>query len=218
MNKSSQKIVMLGAGGHASVLFDILCNNNETVHLIVTSRVQKTRSLFNGISIIDDNSFIKKYSPEEVILVNGIGMLPHSALRENIYTDYTKQGYQFKNIISEQSIVSPFALLDAGVQILPGTIIQAGAHIGENCIINTRAVIEHNCTIGPHNHIAPGAVLCGAVVTGKRTFIGAGSTVIQNIKIGDDVIIGAGTIITNDVTAKYIVHPQHQNHFRHRPL
>lgn len=207
---------MLGAGGHASVLLDVLRNNNENVYLVVANEVPKVRPTFNKLGIIGDNEFTKKYTPDKVILVNGIGMLPHDTLRETIYLHYTKQGYQFKNIISAQSIISPSATLSSGVQILPGTIIQAGVHIGENCIINTRAVIEHDCHIGPHSHIAPGAVLCGEVVTGKSIFIGAGATIIQQIKIGNDVIIGAGSIITNDIAANYIVSPQNQNHFKHR--
>lgn len=37
------------------------------------------------------------------------------------------------------------------------------------------------------------------MIVGERSFIGANATVIQGIKIGKDVVIGAGSVVINDV-------------------
>lgn len=39
----------------------------------------------------------------------------------------------------------------------------------------------------------------GKVIIGNNVFIGAGSIVLPNVTIGDDVIIGAGSIVSKDI-------------------
>lgn len=39
----------------------------------------------------------------------------------------------------------------------------------------------------------------GRVVIGNRVFVGANSTILMNTKIGDDVIIAAGSVVTKDI-------------------
>jgi acetyltransferase-like isoleucine patch superfamily enzyme len=42
-------------------------------------------------------------------------------------------------------------------------------------------------------------VLTGNVSVGYRTFIGANTVVKQGIRIGNDVVIGAGSVVISDV-------------------
>lgn len=214
MNKIARKIVLLGAGGHAAVLFDILQQNGETVHCITAREVPIARSPFRHTEVINDDEFLTRFHPDDVLIVNGIGMLPYSSRREHLYRHYSALGYSFKNIISKQAIVSPFATLGTGAQILPGAVVQAGADIGENSIINSRAVIEHDSVIGRHNHIAPGAILCGAVTTGHGAFIGAGAIVIPNMTVGESAVIGAGVVIKKDIASHSVVCSE-RPHFSH---
>jgi acetyltransferase-like isoleucine patch superfamily enzyme len=48
-------------------------------------------------------------------------------------------------------------------------------------------------------HISPGATLCGGVKICNNTHIGANSTIIQYRSIGENAIIGAGSIVTKDI-------------------
>jgi len=42
-------------------------------------------------------------------------------------------------------------------------------------------------------------VLCGNVKVGTRSFIGANSVIKQGVTIGDDVIVGAGSVVISDI-------------------
>ena len=44
----------------------------------------------------------------------------------------------------------------------------------------------------------------GHITMGKNCFVGLSATINQKIKIGDECIIGAGTIITKDVNDKEV--------------
>lgn len=48
-------------------------------------------------------------------------------------------------------------------------------------------------------HIAPGVVLAGTVEVDNFSFIGANSVVKQGVKIGEKVIVGAGSVILRDI-------------------
>ena len=196
MNK---EILVLGAGGHASVLVDILKQNELIISALYCPEGKVVRSIISGISIYQDEDNILTRTTDEVILVNGLGSLPASSLRAKLYEKFTKKGYFFQQVISKKAIVSAYASLGKGVQVMPGAIIQPGAVIGDNSIINTGAIIEHDCIIGAHNHIAPGVTLSGHVKTGDYVHIGTGANVIQSIIIGTQAILGAGANVTKDI-------------------
>jgi acetyltransferase-like isoleucine patch superfamily enzyme len=48
-------------------------------------------------------------------------------------------------------------------------------------------------------HIAPGAVVTGEIEVGDFAFIGANATVLPGCKIGANVIVGAGSVVTRDI-------------------
>ena len=68
--------------------------------------------------------------------------------------------------------------------------------IAANCIINTATVIEHHCFIGHSSHLAPGVVLAGNVKVGKKTFVGIGSSIVNNVTIPHQSFIKAHSMIS----------------------
>ena len=40
---------------------------------------------------------------------------------------------------------------------------------------------------------------------GKRCFIGARAIIMPGVKIGDEVVVGSGAVVTKDVPSNYIV-------------
>ena len=68
------------------------------------------------------------------------------------------------------------------------TIISAKS-MGENCWINQQVTIGY--TNGQDSPII-----------GNNVRIGAGAIVIGNVYVGDDAVVGAGTVVTHDVPAK----------------
>lgn len=45
----------------------------------------------------------------------------------------------------------------------------------------------------------------GDVTIGSRSFVGAGTIILPGVRIGDDVIIGAGSVVTKDVPSNTVV-------------
>lgn len=82
--------------------------------------------------------------------------------------------------------------LGKGVQLAhPYSTILNAEIIGENVYIN------HLVTVGEKNGKRP--------IIGNNVQLHAGAIVIGDIKIGDDVIVGAGTVVTKDVPSSAVV-------------
>ena len=76
-------------------------------------------------------------------------------------------------------------------------VINQGVVIGENC------VLRNSTTIG-HKKLADGSFsACPRI--GNNVDIGANVCIIGDITIGDNVIIGAGTVVTKNIPADCVV-------------
>ena len=192
-------VILLGAGGHAKVLLDILLEQNvEILGIVEKDGTERLEDLY-GIPIIGSDSDVERYSPDEIELINGIGSIGSTALRKRIYEKFKVQGYRFRQVIHSNAVVSRRAALGEGVQVVAGAVVNIGACVGENSIVNTNASIDHDCVIGAHVHIAPGATLSGGVMVENCVHIGTGAVVVHGTHIGTDVIVAAGAVVLDDV-------------------
>ncbi|MCG9705279.1 acetyltransferase [Photobacterium damselae] len=206
-DKATLPIVMIGGGGHASVLAEILLNQGREILAVISPEDISQRPVFEGITLLEKDEDILKFDKDKILLVNGIGIMPKSGFKKKINEYFLSLGYQFETVIADSAFVSPFSKIEIGAQILPMAMIQTGATVGSHSIINTGALVEHDCKIGAYNHIAPKATLCGQVVTKENVYVGAGSTVIQGISIGCGAIVGAGASLTRSLEENAIAYP-----------
>ena len=108
------------------------------------------------------------------------------------YTKLKLLGYQN---ISSTAIIESKLNLDR--------VFPKGIHIGENTLIASRT------TILCHEHVKrdeldPGNPWVTHTYIGKNTFIGVGSTILPGVKIGDEVIIGACSVVTKDIPSNSV--------------
>ncbi|MGR5464702.1 acetyltransferase [Photobacterium damselae subsp. damselae] len=205
-DKATLPIVMIGGGGHASVLAEILLNQGRDIIAVISPEDISQRAVFEGITLLEKDEDILKFDKDKILLVNGIGMMPRSNLKRHINEYFLTLGYQFETVVADNALISSSAVIEPGVQILPSAVINTGAKIGSHTIINTGSLVEHDCEIGAYNHLAPRSLLCGQVKTGNNVFIGANATVINNISIGDNSVIGAGCTIRKKIDANVIAY------------
>ncbi|KFB98278.1 putative transferase [Trabulsiella guamensis ATCC 49490] len=196
---STKPIVVIGGGGHASVIVDILKQQKRDIAAIISPDDVSGRKVFDNIHVLKCDDDISCFHQNDVVLVNGIGALPGSAIRRKVNEFFKNKGYSFETLVADTAFVSPYAVLFEGVQIFPGAIVQPGVIIHSHSVINTRAVIEHDVELGEYNFVSPGAVVCGQCKTGENVFIGAGATVIQNINLGASSAVMANALVTENL-------------------
>lgn len=195
-----KKIVILGGGGHAKVLIDLI--KTYTLYEIagILDLQLEVGEFVSKIPVLgDDNLLGELYDRGIMDACIGVGSVKDNGKRKMLYEKVKKLNFNIPALIHSNSVISQESTIAGGVQVMAGAIVQTNTYINENTIINTGAILEHDCTIGKHVHICPGAVISGGCLIGDDVFIGAGATVIQGIKIGINSVVGAGAVVISDV-------------------
>ena len=192
-------IVIIGGGGHAKVLINIIKKNNDFAITGYTDNNDCGEQL--GIKYLGNDTILG-----ELITNNkcshaalGVGQINLNNKRYIITGSIKNLGYKFPAIISKDSIINEDVSIGEGTVVFDGVVINSGSKIGKFSILNTGVIIDHDCEIGDHTHIATGAVLSGGVKVRSNSMIGAGATVIQYKEIAESCMIGAGAVVTNDL-------------------
>lgn len=194
-----EKIIILGKGGHAASLVDIIERENkyEIAGYVVNDEQETSTGKYPVLG--NDECLEKLFQSGVKNAAVGIGYLGKSDLREKLWEKLKKIGYVLPVICDPSVIMAQDVSIGEGSFIGKGVIINTNVLIGRMCIINTGAIIEHDCSVGDFSHVSVGSVLCGSVQIGKSSFIGANATVIQGRAIGNKCIVGAGMTIRENV-------------------
>ncbi|MFA7254795.1 MAG: acetyltransferase [Candidatus Omnitrophota bacterium] len=188
-------VIVLGAGGHARVLLDVLRLCKVKVLGVTDAQPSHVDKRKLQTPVLGTDKAVLAYSPKKVLLVNGLGSVSVTPKRAEIFKYFKDLGYHFAKAIHPSAIVAKDVQLGEGVQVMAGSVIQTGCKIGNNTIINTRVSIDHDCNIGSHVHIAPGAVLSGGISIGEGCHLGPCSVVIQGISIAPRSFIRAQLLV-----------------------
>lgn len=195
------KVVGLGAGGHAKVVIEILVRSTkwEIVGLL-DNDIKLRNSIVLGYQVLGGDELLGKlYDDGLRFAFNGLGSTGDSSSRRRLFERVKNQGFSFVTAAHPTACVAESVSIGEGSIVMAGVVINPITKIGDNTIINTGVIVEHDCLIGNHVHIASGAVLAGGVRVNDGAHIGMGANILQGIEIGHNAIIGSGSNVINDV-------------------
>ena len=206
MTKKLDEIILLGGGGHAKVLIDLINTSMQfEISGILDTQLEIGTKVLNVPVLGDDDLLSGLYSKGIKNVCIAIGSVKDNARRRILFDKVKQMGLLVPYLLHPQAIISKNVRFSEGVQIMAGVNVQTDSLFKENTIINTGAIIEHDCSIGSHVHICPGAVISGGCTVGDGAFIGAGATVMQEINIGKCVTVAAGAVVVKDVPDRSMV-------------
>ena len=200
-----KRVLIIGAGGHAQVVADILLHMREAgADLTPIGFLDDNPHLFGewrlGLPILGPLAAIDAVAHDALVI--GIG---DNRTRKAIYERLAACGEQFVVACHPSAIIASDAMIGMGTVIAARAIVNAGSHIGVNAILNSGCIVEHHNRIGAHTHIAPGATLGGAVVVGEGALVGIGATVLPQRVVGAWSVVGGGALVTSAVDDHLVV-------------
>lgn len=193
-------MIIIGAKGFAKEVLEVICQVNENEQIAFYDDISNDAgtSLYDKYHIIRNlNEATEYFIKTDKRFTLGIGN-PH--IRNKLNEKFTLAG----GILS--STISPFAhigrfknIIEAGCNIMTGSIITNDVSVGKGVLINLNCTIGHDSVIGNFVEMSPGVHISGNCSIGSFTFIGTNATILPKIKIGQNVIIAAGSVVTKDV-------------------
>jgi len=188
-------IFVYGAGGQGKVVIDAI-RSNPVYHRI--ERLVDDDLRLHGRALLGHPVL----PPAEIGSERGFIAIGNNGSRQEVAARYRGR---LVVIAHHSAIVAPDVPVGEGTIFLAGSIVCPGSRIGENVIINTAASVDHDCVIEDGVHIAPGCRLCGNVQVGRGSLLGAGTIVVPGVRIGMDVFVHAGQVVTKNVPDGTIV-------------
>ena len=84
------------------------------------------------------------------------------------------------------------------------TVHPSGIHIGANTLVASHSIIlcHEHIKRDPNNPKLP--FICDTYI-GKNCFIGVGACILPGVHIGDEVVVGAATVVTKDVPSGSVI-------------
>lgn len=202
-----RKILVYGAGGHAKALMEMIKagGNFELAGIVDDSSALKGRQVF-GVPILGSGDLLESLLEQGIEnAANGVGGIIDQVIRAKIFERLIEAGFYLPSIIHPSAVVEKSAKIGLGTQIFANSYVGSQAILDDMCMVNTGAVISHDCVVGRYTHIAPGAMLAGAVIVKNNVLIGMGVTTAIGITIGKGARVGNGSTILKDVPAGKII-------------
>lgn len=189
-----KKVLLIGMGGHAKVVKDIIELNNEFEVIGYLDDKFHKKSVVNGI-IYDSLSSYKNYKENYFIITVG-----NNKIRKKISEKLELSLNKFPKFIHPSAVIGSNVEIGYGTVVMANVVVNADTHIGDHCILNTMASIGHDVLIKDFVHISPNSTLTGGVQIGMCTQIGAGSTLTPQVIIGDSTLVGAGSTVISNIS------------------
>jgi sugar O-acyltransferase (sialic acid O-acetyltransferase NeuD family) len=192
ISPSSKRMIILGAGGHGRVVGDIAELQGFNPVAFIDKRFPSlTHNLHWPIigDRIDDveGSFV------------GFVAIGANQLRLSQLDRLLSSGINCPALIHPTASVSRYATLEAGTVVMAHVVINAGAKLGRGVIANSGCTIDHDCMIGNGVHISPGANIAGGVSIADESWVGISACVKENIMIGRNVLVAAGSVVISSI-------------------
>ncbi|HBT86427.1 MAG TPA: transferase [Porphyromonadaceae bacterium] len=155
-----------------------------------------------------------------------VGILLYTVIAKHLPPSYSRpfgKAAKFLRYISTKLILDECGKnvdIEKGAHFSRRCTIGDNSGIGIDCKLNGKVIVGNNVLMGPevmmftinHNHSRTdipmkrqGTSEEMPIVIGNDVWIGARSIILQDVKVGDGAIIGAGAVVTKDVPSYSIV-------------
>lgn len=199
MNK--RDLVIIGAGGFGREVLWQLCEaitlaEKYNILGFVDDTPELQGTMVNGFPVLGTSRWLIDY-PKEICVVICVG---NSITRKALFNRLkNNKNISFPTIIADDVRYSDFIKFGQGCIICLSSVLTVNISLGDFVIVNLDCTIGHDAILNDFVTLYPSVNVSGNVNIGCCTEIGTGSNIIQRKTIGDNCIVGAGSVVVKDV-------------------
>jgi len=178
-----QEILLVGGGGHARAVIDVIEQEKRYKIAGIIDREEFIGSSVMGYKVIGCDSDLKDLYPRYQNAIVTVGQIRSNHLRVSLFNLLKEIGYNLPVIVSPLAYLSRHSSVNEGSVVMHHALINANVQVGRNCIINTKALLEHDVVVKDHCHISTASVLNGGVVIEQSSFFGSNATSKESVEL-----------------------------------
>ncbi|MBU2920263.1 NeuD/PglB/VioB family sugar acetyltransferase [Winogradskyella psychrotolerans] len=195
-----KNILIYGASGHAKMIIDIIHKKNNYIIKGFIDSYKRKNEMISGYKILGNleqlSSIIEALNIEGIVIAVGDNFTRQSAYYK--IREIAPQ-LQFVSIIHPNAVIANDVIIEEGTVIMANAVINANAKVGKLTILNTASSLGHDSKMADFSSLASGVTIAGNVQIGFCSAICLGALVIQQITIGDNTVVGAGSLVLKSI-------------------
>jgi len=202
-----KNIVLIGGGNQAHYTIDIIEKEGKYNIVGIIDSIHDVDSDRFGYKIIgrqeNISQIIKEYDVE-----GGVISIGDNWSRYYVYNQIKELApdLEFVNAIHPSIVIGNNVTLGKGIVAMAGCIFNPKSFIGNFTFFATGAQIEHDCVISDFASVSAGSVTGGYVKLGKFSALTLGVTVLDRLEIGENTVVGAGSLILKSLPSDVLVY------------
>lgn len=195
-----KNIVLIGGGNQAHYTIDIIEKEGKYNIVGIIDSIHEVGSDRFGYKILGRQENISQLI-EEYNIEGGVISIGDNWSRYYVYNQILKlvPTFKFVNAIHPSVIIGNNVKLGVGIVAMAGCIFNPKSQIGDFTFFATGAQVEHDCQIGNFSSISAGSITGGYVKLGKFSAITLGVTVVDRLEIGENTVVGSGSLVTKSL-------------------
>jgi len=200
-------IVLIGGGNQAHYTIDIVEKENKYKIVGIIDSLQEIGSIRFGYPILGRQEQLKELMQKHKIQA-GIITIGDNWSRFNVFKQIISliPDFQFVNAIHPSVVIGSTTKIGKGVVAMAGCVFNPKAIIGDFTFFATGAQVEHDCEINDFASISAGSIMGGYVKIGRFSAITLGVTIIDRLTIGENTVIGSGSLVTKSLPDNVLVY------------
>lgn len=144
-------------------------------------------------------SSVESFRPSaDDVFVCGLGKVEW---RKKYIDIMLEKGAVFETLVCPYACVFPTARLGIGCLINGTASVSADAEVGDFVLVHSHATLGHDVKVGAHSVIENGVFVGGGAVIGSRTTVHTRAIILPSQSVGDDAVVGAGSVVIRNVKA-----------------
>lgn len=102
-------------------------------------------------------------------------------------------------LVHPSSVIAMETILGQGSIICPNAYLSTNVRVGRHVHINAICTIGHDAVLDDYVSVNPAASISGWVKLKQGALVGTNATVLQNLEIGRNAVVGASACVVRDV-------------------
>ena len=194
-NTTKSSWTILGLSNFSYDILDAIESNGDNIECFVKNQEVEKEIVLRvpqNIKILNMSEFSPKTDKYF------IGFMDHR--KDALLRELSKFELSFDNVIHKDAYVSPYATIGRGNFIGANATIAPKVTLGNFNFINRNCSVGHHTVMGNRNKTGPGVTICSLCKIADKNSFGANCTIIPELKITSGVEVGAGAVVTRDIS------------------
>ncbi|HRZ05537.1 MAG TPA: hypothetical protein P5102_05190 [Candidatus Competibacteraceae bacterium] len=180
------KILIYGSKEFAATVSELARHCGHEVAGMIDD-INTGPGILGGLDVVTQT-----HPPREYAIAIAIGY-NHLEARWIAWQKAKTTGYHAPALIHPRAYVADSVRVGEGAMVMAGAIVDMKVILEELAVVWPGVCVNHDSSIGVNTFLSPSTTICGASVVGSHVFVGAGSVIVDHVKVPDGAFIKAAS-------------------------